>query len=277
MKIHLITAFFFIFNTINAQEFIDIDTILFNCKYLYEFKQDSTSLNSVKNEVMILQIGKHSSKFINENKLFSDSILRKYENEPFSQSKMSKIIPLIQGAPTHIYTRYRIYGNYPREGKMLMTGYFNKQQLKVSEDNSIKWTIEEENDTSILGYKCMKAYTELWGRKFIAWFTLDIPLSYGPYKFMGLPGLILKVSDIQNQHCFTLTEIKKEKVIHPIYFVDNNYMEVSAQEYVKALEIHNANLYSRVNLNDRVALNSDEAKARTLNNLKSRNNFIEKY
>ncbi len=277
MKIYLIISILLILNTAKAQEFTNIDTVLFNCKYFYEFKQDSTDVNSVRNAVMVLQVGKHLAKFINENKMFSDSILFSHKDEPFTQAKMHKILPLIQGAPTHIYTRYRLYYNYPKKGKTLMSGYFNKQQLEVIEDNSIKWKVEEESDTVILGYKCLKANTELWGRKFEAWFAPDIPIFYGPYKFIGLPGLVLKVSDHQNQHCFTLIEIKKEQGIHPIYFVDNNYTEVSPKDFVKALEIYIANLYSRVSQNDGIVLNSDETKARSLNNLKSRNNFIEKY
>ncbi len=51
----------------------------------------------------------------------------------------------------------------------------------------------------ILGYLCQKATcTSFLGsamRKFTAWYTPDIPASYGPAKFFGLPGLILMINN----------------------------------------------------------------------------------
>ena len=44
-------------------------------------------------------------------------------------------------------------------------------------------------------FNCQNASIEFRGRTFIAWFTTDIPVGFGPYKFKGLPGLILEVYD----------------------------------------------------------------------------------
>lgn len=41
------------------------------------------------------------------------------------------------------------------------------------------------------------------GRQWIAWFTSEIPLSEGPYKFGGLPGLILEVADSEGDYRYT--------------------------------------------------------------------------
>lgn len=56
------------------------------------------------------------------------------------------------------------------------------------------WTIQEDT-LSILGYECQKATTSFRGRNYSVWFTLSIPISDGPWKFYGLPGIILKVED----------------------------------------------------------------------------------
>lgn len=42
------------------------------------------------------------------------------------------------------------------------------------------------------------------GRKWTAWFSLDIPISDGPYKFRGLPGLIIFLYEDNNKHNFLL-------------------------------------------------------------------------
>jgi GLPGLI family protein len=49
-------------------------------------------------------------------------------------------------------------------------------------------------------WEAQKATTEFGGRKWTAWFCEEIPLSDGPYKFKGLPGLIVKISDADNSH-----------------------------------------------------------------------------
>ena len=61
-----------------------------------------------------------------------------------------------------------------------------------------------EGDSTILGYTCHKATTRFRGRDYVAWYTEEIPLSYGPYKFRGLPGLITCIYDKDRDHVFTL-------------------------------------------------------------------------
>lgn len=52
------------------------------------------------------------------------------------------------------------------------------------------------NEKKIIGkYNCTKAVVEFRGRTYTAWYTIEIPISLGPWKFNGLPGLILEVDD----------------------------------------------------------------------------------
>lgn len=54
------------------------------------------------------------------------------------------------------------------------------------------WELKNEQK-EILGYQCSKAMVHFRGREFEAWYTPAIPVQNGPYKFHGLPGLILEV------------------------------------------------------------------------------------
>lgn len=45
---------------------------------------------------------------------------------------------------------------------------------------------------------------ESGGRQWIAWFTNEIPFQDGPFKFYGLPGLIVKLEDSEDYHKFLL-------------------------------------------------------------------------
>lgn len=66
-----------------------------------------------------------------------------------------------------------------------------------------KWKVCEEKK-KILDYECQRATCSFRGRDYEAWFAEDIPMSYGPWKFNGLPGLILEVSDTKNEYHFTV-------------------------------------------------------------------------
>lgn len=274
-----IYALSFIFSSaiIFAQDYVPIDTAVLSCSYFYDFQEDSLDRSSMVSEEMTLLIGRHSSLFLGTNELYRDSVLMAHADEPFNQSSVKKIMPLMEGTTVNRYCRYHIYNNYLADS-LLFTVYLNKKYLKVMESNKIYWRTDTNKDTVIAGYKCLKASTELWGRKFIAWFTLEIPVSYGPYKFCGLPGLIIQISDSEKQHSFTINEVKKIKgKQQTIYYNNKNYIEITPEGYVKSLQYYFADLYNRVSSGGVIMFNDDERKARSLDKIRSRNNNIEKY
>lgn len=85
----------------------------------------------------------------------------------------------------------------------------------------------------ILGYECQMAQSDYHGRHWTAWFATDIPLQDGPWKFCGLPGLILEASEPSGQHHFLATGIEySDKEIVPIY-TPNNYEKMSRKDLLK--------------------------------------------
>lgn len=72
---------------------------------------------------------------------------------------------------------------------------------------NIKWQLFDEFK-EISGYKCQKATTTFRGRNYEAWFTSEVPLSFGPWKFNGLPGLILEVYDQTGEVYFSAEHIQ---------------------------------------------------------------------
>lgn len=259
----------------SAQEIQLVDTTKWLCTYNYDFLQDSTSKNSLKSEQMALQVGLHSSKFCSKNQLFIDSILYVTRNEDIASSS-KKIMASMNGHYTHIFCNYKIYKNFPQKGVMTFSSYQGGKFLRVTQPNGLKWKIEVEKDTILLGHNCQMARTSFGGRNYIAWFTSGIPINDGPYKFQGLPGLIVKISDTKNEHRFTLTGIHKLKYIQPILYNQSKYLDINAEEFVKALKANIAILFGKVQNGD-ITISSDEGKAKSLQNLKARNNFIENY
>ncbi len=70
----------------------------------------------------------------------------------------------------------------------------------------IQWQIHKERKT-ISGMPVIRATSLFRGRNYTAWFTPQIPVKYGPWKFHGLPGLIVEVYDRQNEFIYRLKEV----------------------------------------------------------------------
>lgn len=70
-----------------------------------------------------------------------------------------------------------------------------KPTMLIKED-AFAWDWKLLGATKKIGdFNCQNASIKFRGRTFIAWFTIDIPVPFGPYKFKGLPGLILEIND----------------------------------------------------------------------------------
>ena len=68
-------------------------------------------------------------------------------------------------------------------------------------DDIIKheWLLSSEEKKKILGKVCSKATTRFRGRDYVVWYSTEIPVQLGPWKFHGLPGLIMQVQDVKKE------------------------------------------------------------------------------
>jgi GLPGLI family protein len=88
----------------------------------------------------------------------------------------------------------------------------------------------------VCGYKSQKATCNFGGRSWVAWFAPELPYSDGPYKFNGLPGLIVKISDTRNHYVFEMTELQKPVAEVMIDIEDKNYIVTTKQGFFKAFD-----------------------------------------
>ena len=109
----------------------------------------------------------------------------------------------------------------------------NSDVLIVSENiPKIKWALNQEITKEIDQFLCYKATANFRGRNYTAWYSLDFPLQYGPWKFNGLPGLIMEVYDETNRYYWGVTSIgiTDQKIDFP---QENNlYKKIDIKEYV---------------------------------------------
>lgn len=89
---------------------------------------------------------------------------------------------------------------------VLFTKGKNKEYLVKENIFPIRWKLNSE-EKEIGGLLCRKATGYFRGRNYEAWYTPEIPVSLGPWKFQGLPGVILEVYDQKKEVFFSATAI----------------------------------------------------------------------
>jgi GLPGLI family protein len=137
--------------------------------------------------------------------------------------------------------RYELFKNYPREketvtdiASMLRGNFIYEEELPFFD-----WKITGEKQT-ILSYKCQKATVSFRGRDYVAWFATDIPIPNGPWKFGGLPGLILNLHDIKNNFIFECNGLEQLKQKEPIQFYQVDYTKITRKDLAKTYQrFHN--------------------------------------
>ena len=111
-----------------------------------------------------------------------------------------------------------------------------------------EWKIDESQTKKILGYTCTKATTNFRGTNVTAFFAKDLPYSAGPFKFYGLPGLVLDIRADNKDHEIWKAESiniddKKSMVYKPQFL---NKEKISMKEYVEIKEESMNKIFSKV-------------------------------
>lgn len=202
------------------------DNLEYKITYLMTYQIDSTNSQRVESEEMVLYIGNNISRFSSAGKAIGDSLMNSINRKNKSQANYAKIKSQIP--PTSF--DYYIYKRIP-EGKLSFTRKIVKDNFKYIEDlDKIKWNIDADTK-KINSYKVQKATTDYAGRNYTAWFTSEIPISDGPYKFNGLPGLILKISDAKNHYSFELLKLQKLEIPISISFNEKEYISTTKERF----------------------------------------------
>lgn len=98
---------------------------------------------------------------------------------------------------------------YNTKDESFFTEGWWSQMIITVEENPFKWDWELIDETKKVGkFHCKKAAIQFRGRTFIAWYTPEIPASFGPKKFKGLPGLILEVFDSEKKWYMKAIKVK---------------------------------------------------------------------
>lgn|SRR5690606_23721685 len=106
--------------------------------------------------------------------------------------------------------------------------------LILDKIGEIEWQFVNETK-EIQGYKCHKAFTEFRGRKWEVWYSPEIPVQYGPWKFANLPGLLFEATDESKRFGFQLTAIKTSDELENLTVNLKDYRKVDMKTYDQQL------------------------------------------
>ena len=205
-----------------------IDRAHMKCLYRYVYTFD-TLKNELRDDLLILQIGKEVSKCYSYYTFQCDSLQRTPDGAKVWSELFRRAIEKdgIYGDFPHVRMSTYVYKNYPT-GQMTITDRISLQDYcYVDSLHTQTWTMGDST-REVLGYTCQQATADFRGRRWTAWFTTDIPISDGPWKLGGLPGLILEAYDEGKQHVFTavgLERVKDELIIFNRPFRGNHRFE----------------------------------------------------
>ncbi len=198
---------------INAQRLLDFnppppDTLDYSrirCLYEQKVLSDTTKSSKYTKNLMILQIGTNVSKYIGYLSFYTDSL---EADDRKKQNDINIIEALKSGRYKRSSDMIHLFKNFPENKNTISNRIAYDSYIYEEEIIKPQWKIEKDKVT-ILGYDCIKATTTFCGRNYMVWFTPDIPISEGPWKFTGLPGLILRVHDDKGDVSFECTQIQK--------------------------------------------------------------------
>ena len=209
-----------------------IDKVLFIAQYEMAFVRDTSHLDRITEETMMLKVGEKSSHFYSYTKFVTDSLLRVQLAQ--SGGVIRQQISMGGGSNPGMIT-YQIYKNYPA-GKATTLEHLGLSRFRCEETNECpEWQILSDT-TTILSHLCYKATCRFKGRDYAAWFTPAIPRSEGPWKLCGLPGLILHAEDSRKHYVFECTGLINVQPDEMILYGDDNYEPVSRNTLNKTYE-----------------------------------------
>jgi len=178
--------------------FAQQDSTLLSVTYEMKYKEYESD-DTLKTDIRRLDIGRYSSQFISAVSEWFEKTRGMY---PPAEQRFHSPYP---GSFTY---RDDVFKNLPAKGIVSVVHMPGWLTVQDSLATLFDWK-PEKGDSTICGYPCKKATTSFRGRDWTVWYTMDLPYDDGPWKFCGLPGLILYASESDGVFSFSCIGIEK--------------------------------------------------------------------
>jgi len=247
IKITLLTTLLFLFVAYFAKsQQKEMLSYNFSAQYKKTYKSDSLQKKYLS-ENFILLFNDHQSAFRSVTRFLLDSIKR---TPDYQSMKQLEKVAVNMEYPSNNEELVQINLDQKEATVTTFAAVMPATDPSYKEKLNPQWKIIDEFK-KIKNFNCQKAEVTAFGRKWTAWFTLDYPHPVGPYKFQGLPGLIVQIEDATASYKFELYKIKTENVSYPS-IVHDNVKLVSKNEFQAIYESgrYGMSLYTGIELDE---------------------------
>jgi len=211
---------------------VGILTFSQNKRFIYEYKfiPDSTNPEEIKTEMMFLDTNTNGSKYYSYTVFNSDSLMKvDLEKQLAATGSINVRTDMGKGD-----VRYSVTKTYP-DYKINLHRRLSMDAYNISDDRKMNWKILPDKG-KIGEWNVQKAETDFAGRHWIAWFSTEIPIQDGPYKFHSLPGLIVSVEDRTGSHKMELKGIKNIQGELDINVFDAKEIAINNKQFQKVVK-----------------------------------------
>jgi GLPGLI family protein len=182
---------------VHAQDHIESQVIHYNIVYNHLFDRGK---DFKQYDAILYMQGDRSLFTMKRNDKIEDS----YQTNYFDAS------------PDSLFTVFKDF-----ESNSLLFDFYHLQQGNIIYADTLhpmEWKLESE-ERIVGGIPCKKATVRFKGRDYVAWYAPSIPISNGPWKLGGLPGLILEAYDEKQEWHAVYNNMKD------VGFIDFSYYE----------------------------------------------------
>lgn len=198
-----------------SSEVLDTTRFVVSYRMLYHQRPEN---EQPMEDLLLLQVGRNVTKCYSYKTWQTDSLVRVTPPEQV----------LANLGSFHSGVRDELFRDQAA-GRLTHTDQIGMDHLLYTEPlPDCGWKLAD-GERTILGYACRRARCSFRGRNYEAWYAPEIAVSAGPWKFGGLPGLILAIRD--DTGVLDLEATGVEERVEPIRMTQRNYMKANRKKY----------------------------------------------
>lgn len=232
MKYSLLALLSLLAFPVYSQDSYNIEPSVLECQY--ESKEKGMK------DMFVLRAGNTTSQFFSLNTYRTDSLINT-SDETFDIAANEFFESLDKKKTSNEPEKGCVIGHewlymYNTLGKLkLYSDYAGAKNCYEDTLMAQDWDISTDSVKVILGHSCHYATAKFHGRQWKVWYTDDIPMSLGPWKLNGLPGLILQATADDGFVMFTATRISSENIPYVRFYNwgKHKYYKMTREKFLK--------------------------------------------
>ncbi|WP_028295764.1 GLPGLI family protein [Olivibacter sitiensis] len=219
----------------------EANTALVSITYDFVHVNDTTNREKPIKEEMILYLGEKGS------------VYKSLTKEKAMKAAQEKLLETLGPERARNFTTSRSFSfggagmsnddlfQFPGQGKLVTSSKLGMNDYLIENPlPKIDWQIKEDTK-EIGGYDCQLATGHYAGRDYSAWFCPELPFSAGPWKFSGLPGVILEIADSKEEVIFRFKELQKLETDAPQIALPEGALKTTEKNFANAKEAFEQN------------------------------------